>query len=68
MSSLNTPMNNLSTLIAAGVIPQNLTLAPKDIEAINSLSADEVNTIIALKTKLGTDFLKNTVDAPNCFL
>lgn len=61
-------MNNLATLTAAGVIPQNLTLTQQDIDAINSLSPLEVDVIIALKTKLGPDFMKNTVNAPNCFL
>jgi len=59
-------MNNVDTLIAAGIIPQNHTLTSADMAAINDLSTDEVNTIISLKTKLGGDFLQR--NRANCLL
>jgi hypothetical protein len=69
MSTLNAPMNNLNALIAAGVIPKNHTLSAADIDTINDLSTEEVDTIIALKTRLGADFIKrNAVDAANIML
>jgi hypothetical protein len=48
---------NLATLTKAGVVPadyQNFSVAEK--QAIESLTATEVSTIISTKTKLGAGF------------
>ncbi len=48
---------NLAALTKAGVVPanyQNFSVAEK--QAIESLTATEVSTIISTKTKLGTGF------------
>jgi hypothetical protein len=66
---MSQPMENLDVLISAGVIPQNHTLSADDIEAVNELSHAEVDTLIAVKFRLGDDFLQRNVKvAPNCFL
>ncbi len=62
-------MANLDALINAGMIPPDHTLTDNDIQVINNLSSEEVDTLIAVKNRLGDDFLqRNVADAPNCFL
>jgi hypothetical protein len=63
-------MSNIEALKAANVIPQNHTLTSDDIDTINDLSPSEVDTIIALKAKLGDEFIqRNVSNGPaNCFL
>jgi hypothetical protein len=66
---MSQPMENLDALISAGVIPQPNTLTQPDIEAINALSHAEVDALIAVKFRLGDDFLERNIRvAPNCFL
>jgi hypothetical protein len=66
---MSQPMENLDLLISAGVIPQAHTLTADDIEAVNGLSHDEVDALIAVKFRLGDDFLQRNVKVtPNCFL
>jgi hypothetical protein len=60
-------LSNLDTLIEAGLVPTDNTLTDDDKQIIESLSQDEVQSLISLKTKLGDDFiLRNTRYAPNC--
>jgi hypothetical protein len=66
---MSQPMENLDVLISAGVIPQNHTLTADDIEVVNELSHAEVDALIAVKFRLGDDFLQRNVKVtPNCFL
>ena len=66
---MSQPMENLDLLISAGVIPQNHTLSAGDIEVVNELSSEEVDALIAVKFRLGDDFLQRNIKvAPNCFL
>jgi len=66
---MSQPMENLDVLISAGVIPQTNTLTAGDIEAINELSHEEVDALIAVKFRLGDDFLQRNIKiTPNCFL
>jgi hypothetical protein len=49
--------NNRSRLEAAGLIRQGYTFTPEDDETLESLTTDEVDALIAIGQKLGTDFL-----------
>jgi len=62
-------MTNLETLTAAGVVPPDQTLSDDDKKTIESLHPHEVQTLVSLKDKLGTEFVqRNTRDAANCIL
>jgi len=62
-------MDNLTTLMSAGVVPQDHSLTDDDIGVIHSLSDDEVQALVNLKQKLGADFIqRNTQNVANCFL
>lgn len=52
--------DNLQALIQAGVVPDRCRddLTDEDIEAINSLTDDEVTYMISGAQKLGDDFFK----------
>ena len=62
-------MDNLTTLMSAGVVPEDHTLTDDDIGVIQSLSDDEVQSLVNLKQKLGDDFIqRNGQNVANCFL
>ena len=62
-------MSNLDTLISAGVVPQDHDLSDADKAVVESLSPDEVQHMVNLKSKFGDDFLRrNTSDSANFFL
>ena len=62
-------MDNLTTLMSAGVVPQDHTLTNDDLGVIQALNDAEVQALINLKQKLGDDFIqRNTQDVANCFL
>ena len=62
-------MDNLTTLMSAGVVPQDHSLTDADLGVIHSLSDDEVASLINLKQKLGDDFIqRNGQNVANCFL
>lgn len=63
-------MSNLETLMAAGVIPQDNTLSEEDRSVVEALTYLEIQALIALKQKLGEDFLRRNCGAniANCFL
>ncbi|HWE51018.1 MAG TPA: hypothetical protein VG273_14585 [Bryobacteraceae bacterium] len=62
-------MTNLETLTTAGVVPPDHTLTDDDKKTIEGLSAHEVQVLVGLKDKLGTEFIhRNTRDAANCIL
>jgi len=52
--------NNLGVLIEAGVIPEGTRneLTDEDLVAIESLSQEEVSTVISVTGKLGDEFFK----------
>lgn len=51
-------MNNFQKLSQAGLILPNAALGATDMQLINSLTEDEVNALISVKTKLGDQFLQ----------
>jgi hypothetical protein len=62
-------VDNLTTLMSAGVVPQDHSLTDADLGVIHSLSDDEVASLINLKQKLGDDFIqRNGQNVANCFL
>ena len=62
-------MSNLEILMNAGVIPEDHTLSDDDRGVINNLSELEVHALVALKHKLGDEFLERNIrDVANCFL
>ena len=62
-------MENLTTLMSAGVVPQDHTLTDADLAIVAALTAVEVEVLINLKQKLGDDFIqRNTQNVANCFL
>jgi hypothetical protein len=54
-------MTNLEKLKEANVVDADYKLSDKDQEAIESLSDDEVDSIISTKEKLGESFIKKHV-------
>jgi hypothetical protein len=62
-------VDNLNTLMSAGVVPQDHTLTDADLGTIAALTAAEVAALINLKQKLGDDFIqRNGQNVANCFL
>ena len=62
-------MDNLTTLMSAGVVPQDHTLTDADLGIIAALTAAEIAALINLKQKLGDDFIqRNGQNVANCFL
>ena len=61
-------MDNLTTLMSAGVVPQNHTLSDDDIGVIHSLSDDEVYAltayILAENKLIGADETMNAETLP----
>jgi len=52
-------MTNLERLKEAGLVPEDYDFTKKEETAIESLSKEEVNSLISSKHKLGEDFVKN---------
>jgi len=44
-------------LRAEGILAHDAVLSPQDEAALNSLTPDEVEAIISIRNKLGTDFI-----------
>jgi hypothetical protein len=62
-------VDNLTTLMSAGVVPQDHTLTDADVATIAALTAVEIQALINLKQKLGDDFIqRNGKNIANCFL
>ena len=62
-------MDNLTTLMSAGVVPEDHTLTDADLGIIAALTAAEIAALINLKQKLGDDFIqRNGQNVANCFL
>ena len=50
--------DNIARLTEAGILNPSWQLVSDDIQALESLTADEVSTIIAVKAKLGESFFQ----------
>jgi hypothetical protein len=50
---MSTPPNNVQRLREAGVLPQWVTLTSANEDAINALTEDEVDTVLAVHDKVG---------------
>jgi hypothetical protein len=62
-------VDNLTTLMSAGVVPQDHTLTDDDLGVIQTLTDVEIQALINLKQKLGDDFIqRNGQNVANCFL
>jgi hypothetical protein len=48
-----TPPNNVQQLRDAGVLPPEATLSPEQDSAINALTQNEVDTVLAVHGKVG---------------
>ena len=55
-------MTQVEKLQNGGVIATPHQISDEDAAAINSLSDHEVDTLIAVKNKLGEDFFKKTAE------
>jgi hypothetical protein len=53
------PTNNLDRLKQAGITNKEYVFSEDDQAIIDSLSEDEVDSLIALADKLGRDFLRH---------
>jgi hypothetical protein len=54
-------MTNLERLKEAGLVSQGYEFTQSEQNAIESLSKEEVNSLISSKKKLGEDFIKRHV-------
>jgi hypothetical protein len=62
-------MTNLEKLTTAGLVPHDHSLSDDDKKTIENLHPHEVETLVSLKEKLGTEFIqRNTRDAANCII
>lgn len=50
---MSTPPNNVQQLRDAGVLPQWVTLTSANEDAINALTQNEVDTVLAVHGKVG---------------
>jgi hypothetical protein len=49
-----TPPTNVERLRQAGVLPQDVTIAQAQENAINALTESEINTVLEVHQKVGT--------------
>lgn len=54
-------MGNLSQLMDAGIIAAGASLTQEDQDLINSLTPDEVNALISIKSKLTPGFIQRNL-------
>jgi hypothetical protein len=59
-------MTNRQRLEQAGMIPVNYEMTPEDEAIIASLTESEVDSLIALKARLGYEFLARNM--PHCIV
>jgi hypothetical protein len=57
---VNVPPTRVEELQKAGIIAEENHITAPDVKLINSLTRDEVKTLIRVKNKLGVEMLKKT--------